>query len=330
MSIDTSISYISERLEKLPLQNEYSIYQCKYESEEYTNLFYTPSKTNDSSGEFLYKDKENVLFFGYDFDKLNKKLDVDSPDKTLSTVRQNPVSDKTLSTVRSSSENLPAVADGNSSVFDEEHENLTNIAKIEEEKPSKKPITLSKEIKYDTTFTPTFSELSPTRANVSPYKRKRSSDSFGAENSPFTKSCDLEVSKISGTNLHSIQRTLSFDDDILRWHNKTPTLACNFGFRHSPKSRYLKRNRPSIDFERHGCQSQPSNFREYDINSSSISKNFRKIKVVQVHSSLHNISNINDIVPVKEKHFDDSITADTSKAHYRSSEHVFKPIKETS
>lgn len=313
MSIDTSISYISERLEKLPLQNEYSIYQCKYESEEYNNLFYTPSKANDSPGELLCKDKENVLFFGYDFDRLNKKLDVD-------------LSDKTLSTVRSSSEKLPAVTDGNSSVFDEDH--LTNIAKIEKEKPSKKPKTLSKEIKYDATFTPTFSELSPTRANVSPYKRKRSSDSSGAENSPFTKSCDLEVSKISCTNLHSIQRTLSFDDDILRWHSKTPTLACNFGFRHSPKSRYLKRNRPSIDFERHGCQSQPSNFREYDINSGSISKNFRKVKVVQVHSSLHNISNINDTV--KEKHSDNSITADTSKAHYRSSEHVFKPIKGTS
>ena len=319
MSIDTSISYISERLEKLPLQNEYRIYQqCKYESEEYTNLFYTPSKTNDSPGGFLYKDKENVLFFGYDFDKLNKKLDVD-------------LSKKIPSTVRSSSENVPAVPDSNLLVFDEEHEDLTNITKIEKEKPSKKPIPLSKEIKHDTKFTPTFSELSPTRANVSPYKRKRPSDSFGAENSPYTKSCDLEVSKISCTNFHSIQRTLSFDDDILRWNNKTPTSACSFGSRHSPKSRYLKRNRPSIDFERHGCQSQPSNFREYDINSGSIIKNFRKVKVVQVHSSLHNISNIDDTAaPVKEKHFDNSITVDTSKAHYRSSEHVFKPIKETS
>jgi len=319
MAVDASISYISDRLERLPLINEHKFAINKYTTDNFSNIFnlsakYSPSVsfTNESSS------TDNVLFFGDQFNywstacepKFTSKLQDDSKENRIKTVA--PIS---------FSANLPVNYKGsktcvnNTSVDAIKNEKMNKLQKINIEENELVGLCLDQ-----TSLKPTFSALSPIKSKASPNKRKRSSDSFGMESSPYTKSCDLEVSNISCSDNLNIKRTLSFDEELLSinkktiWSNKSPTFS-----RCSPKSNYIKRNRPSINIERQGCRSQPSYFREF----GNKGNNTRKIQV------LHNDSLKNKLITRC-----DTITllnTDKRSICMKTNidcEHVFKPIKD--
>lgn len=121
--------------------------------------------------------------------------------------------------------------------------------------------------------TPTFSNSLPVThiKKSSPNKRKRSpTENLNNEDDclSFTRSCDFEVSDICNRDFRSIQRTLSFDDDLLRYENKHASSPISWN---SPKSR------PSY---RLTCKSQPSFVFERYTAVRDVKP--RKVKIVQV------------------------------------------------
>jgi len=126
--------------------------------------------------------------------------------------------------------------------------------------------------------TPTFSDSLPVThlRKSSPNKRKRSSNenqiNGDNENLSFSQSCDFEVSNICKRDFRSIQRTLSFDDDLLRRENEaTPPISRDF-FKNRPSYQLTCKSQPSFAFERHTAID--------DVKP-------RKVKIIQLTNNSH-------------------------------------------
>eukprot|EP00111_Clytia_hemisphaerica_P021178 TCONS_00062379-protein len=117
---------------------------------------------------------------------------------------------------------------------------------------------------------PIVSESLPTNLIRSPSKRKRSSDDTTCydDSSAFTKSCDFEVLNICQRDFRSIQRTLSFDDDLLRCDNAVTGMT-SLRSQSRPICRLTSKSQPSSSFERRTPLEKPRKFKIIQITELS-------------------------------------------------------------
>lgn len=157
-------------------------------------------------------------------------------------------------------------------------------------------------------LSPVYSDGLPSKSCVhkSPNKRKRSSEeSLLYGEISFSRSWDLEV---CDTRFRDIQRTLSYDEELLRCDEEIATFTSR-----STSSARRHRSRPSI---RLTCKSQPSTLDDFRI----VQPRARKVKVIQLKPDLlKDVDKMNDKTKVASNC---SLFSDTNNAVGN----VFRPI----
>lgn len=301
MASDPAINLLSTKLENLPLR-DMDFFGLKPVAEKFTELFCFPSYTarpmRRRRTQHKHLHASNVLFFEENFvnNTVPKKICKNS-------IKTDETSDVRHDDVFVDNENVATTLVVE--VTEKKGKNLANNLPVINVKKDEPNFCLPN----NDILSPTFSSQLPSQSNRSPNKRKRSSDSTNLESSPFTRSCDFEVFNICKTDFRCIQRTLSFDDDLLRSDDEI------IGFcqrNDSPKNISTKRlrDRPSLNISRMTCRSQPSTWQE---------RKGRKIKVIQIKPKR----------PGDESKVKHSGVQTSNLVRDNNKEHIFQPISFT-
>ena len=319
MADDATINILSQKLEKMPL-NEVDYFMTSSVAEKISTIFcfqnYSIKRNNkcDYRPQQQQNNHDDVLFF-------NEPWDITT---TKNYFKEN-IYDY-ITSINRKDDGIKYDANNKCENITKDLEKKINVKELnvdDEKDKSKKTFEEFSTKPRSECYSPIFSETLPSKSKTSPNKRKRSSDSFSLDTLPIAKSCDLEDLEVSSLYkpdyCRNINRASSFDDELLRTHEKlsfpaysSPTYTTN----RSSSSKRL-RNRPSVTLDMMSCKSKPINWEEQFPRG-------RKVKVIQVKP-------LNNKEKVSKQHHGKPIQCALSDyslplLNENNGEHIFRPI----
>lgn len=299
--VDSPISFLSQKLEKLPI-NDY--------------LFISRSLTSTSNNDFNFTENGKVgwrehRFYGSEESDDCQRLCSSTSDKN--NVHKHNEEDSVVKTAEFKVDTkTDEIRKSNQGTYPKA---IPRTFKMTEMKPTTMTTAIKKSCKFvnksSSSFSPTFSKSLPTTSSStkvtdndnsrvktqlrrSPSKRKHSEVMEATTNllsynyeetSSFTRSCDFEVFDICKRDFRNIQRALSFDDDLLRSnltsennqkHNggENPIKMASSSYSPLTTPRHQRQHKPT-------CKSQPT----FSRMGSSFEKP-RKFKIISPSDEL--------------------------------------------
>jgi len=314
--VDSPISFLSEKLEKLPI----------------TDYLFTPPTSNDDFNfsenrkaigrkNYIYGDVSDNFDYVYGNDKSdNCRLWLSSTENNIAFKRADSSEVKTTELFKNHEKtNNGDEIQQNDNDKDKTNDSLprvirhpfTSIAKTKPTTTTK--TTIKKNCKFvsssPSSFSPTFSKSLPktswstkvvdndnsrmaAQLRRSPNKRKHSETTMETatnllsynyeETSSFTRSCDFEVFDICKRDFRNIQRALSFDDDLLRGNDGNENNQ-----KHNDGNTVSSSSNSPMLISRHRCQNRPTSKSQPSFSrmTSSLEKP-RKFKIISPSDEL--------------------------------------------